>query len=220
VETLKRILSGGDGRLDVAALELAAIEFPGLDPRPSLDTLDRLADGLPLDSLDGLVGYFRELGFRGNRDHYYDPLNSCLNAVLDRRLGIPISLSLVYAEVSRRRGKQLQLLGLPGHFMLGDGARLIDPFNARIYSREQAARVVREVSGVDVLANPSVFDPVTPRDVMQRMLNNLRAIYLEANRLGKAARVLELLRLSLNGTMRDDIDRQLKAVRLRQSRLN
>jgi regulator of sirC expression with transglutaminase-like and TPR domain len=220
VETLTRILGGADGPLDLAALELAAIEFPGLDPRPSLDTLDRLAAGLPLDSLDGLVGYFRELGFRGNRDRYYDPLNSCLNAVLERRLGIPISLALVYREVARRRGWRLDPIGLPGHFMLSDGQKLIDAFHGRIYSREQAARVVREVSGVNVLDNPAAFEPVTARDVMQRMLNNLRAVYLEAGRLGKAARVIELLRLSVEGEAREALDRELKAVRGRQARMN
>lgn len=220
MDTLISVLQGQPGRLDIAALELARIEFPMLDLDGPLDELDRLAAGVEGGSAAEWLAHFRSLGFRGNEVNYYDPLNSCLNAVLERRTGIPITLSVVYAEVARRRGRPLDYIGLPGHFMLGDGKRLIDAFHGRIYTREQAARLVRELSGVDVATTPEAFLPIAPQAVIARMLNNLRGVYLARSHYGKAAQVLELLRLATGGGARKTVEAELTAIRRRQATLN
>ncbi len=220
MSALRSILQGKAGPLDQAALELAQLEFPALEPDPYLDQLDRLAAGLVDLSAEGLISYGRELGFRGNESDYYDPRNSCLNAVLDRRTGIPITLSVVYREIAKRRNWQLDAIGLPGHFMLADGVRLIDAFHGRIYSRDQAIRMIRELSGVVLADEDPAFQPVTDRQIVLRMLNNLRAVYLRQNRMGKVARVLDWMREATNGEDRAALDRELKAARQIHSRLN
>jgi len=111
--------------LDVAALELASIEFPGLDIEGSLFRLDHLAEQLqskltsnapPLEFIETANELlFKTLQFRGNEEQYYDPRNSCLNSVLIRRLGIPISLSVLYVEIARRLRRPVYGVGLPGH---------------------------------------------------------------------------------------------------------
>jgi regulator of sirC expression with transglutaminase-like and TPR domain len=110
-----------------AALAVARIEYPDLAPERSLARLDGLAVrsaaakiGDRRRALERLCGFlFDEAGFRGNADDYYDPRNSCLNDVLDRRLGIPITLSVLVMEVGRRVGLEIQGIGLPGHFCVG-----------------------------------------------------------------------------------------------------
>src|ERR1700733_11055452 len=133
-----------EGRLDVAALEIASIETPDLDPEPFLGALDRIASEISARlpaSCDGREfvrvanGYlFGDLGFHGNEIDYNDPRNSCLNYVLDRRTGIPIALSVVDIEVARRLGKPVSGVGLPGHFIVeyndGEFATFIDPFHS------------------------------------------------------------------------------------------
>ena len=121
--------SGGD-EMDLAttALLIAATEYPQLDIAHELDVLDSLAAGAshrlgqqrdPIFSINTLSEYlFDEVGFRGSDDDYYDPRNSFLNEVLSRRIGIPISLSLVYLEMGKRLGIPLVGVGMPGHFLL------------------------------------------------------------------------------------------------------
>ena len=129
-----------DVPLDVAALELASIEFPDLEVDPWLDLLNSYANELAervSEDDDGLTyirtanAYlFEELGFRGNDGDYYSPMNSCLNQVLMERTGLPITLSLVYLEIGRRLGRPLWGIGMPGHFLVeyddGDVRRYID----------------------------------------------------------------------------------------------
>src|SRR5260370_28733670 len=124
------------GALDVAAGEMAVSEGPGIYPAPYLETLDQLASEIATRLGRGRDGtkfvrvanhyLFDELGFRGNEPEYYDPRNSCLDAVIDRRTGIPITLSVVYIEVARRPGYPVFGIGLPGHF--------IEQYNDGIYS--------------------------------------------------------------------------------------
>ncbi|MGH9719560.1 MAG: transglutaminase family protein, partial [Bryobacteraceae bacterium] len=128
---MKEILDllAGQGRveLDRAALLLATIEYPNLNIDGFLSLLDSHASELHrrLDGVEGLAFVheanrylFEELGFRGNTDDYYNPANSCLNDVLTARLGIPITLSVVYIEIARRLGRPVFGVGLPGHFVV------------------------------------------------------------------------------------------------------
>jgi regulator of sirC expression with transglutaminase-like and TPR domain len=194
--------------LDIAALELASIEFPGLDFEASLFRLDSIADqmrpklgrrtrGLAfIQDLNELL--FDSLQFRGNEGDYYDPRNSCLNAVLSRRLGIPISLSVVYMEVARRLDRPVYGIGLPGHFIVmyeEKGSRyFVDPFHrGQVLSLEDCYTLAKQTAGVDVRQNPSMLAPVTRRQILTRMLGNLKTIYLRGQNLGKARQVLDLL---------------------------
>ena len=194
--------------LDLAALELASVEFPRLEPETSLSRLEILAAevdaGLPphatglefIKAANHLL--FDTQLFRGNEDDYYDPRNSCLNSVLSRRLGIPISLSVVYIELARRLSRPVYGVGLPGHFIVvyqDSGSRYwIDPFHhGRILSFGDCCSLARQTAGVDVRANPAVLAPVSNRQILVRMLSNLKAVYLRGHAFDKARKVLDLL---------------------------
>jgi regulator of sirC expression with transglutaminase-like and TPR domain len=194
--------------LDVAALELASIEFPGLDLEAAAFRLDNLAEQIGGRLTAGASGLdfirasnellFDVLQFRGNEEDYYDPRNSCLNSVLMRRLGIPITLSVVYMEIARRLSRRVYGVGLPGHFIVAyedAGARYwVDPFRAgRILSFADLCALARETAGVDVRSNPAVLAPVSNRQILVRMLSNLKMIYLQGEALDKARQVLDLL---------------------------
>jgi regulator of sirC expression with transglutaminase-like and TPR domain len=197
-----------DVALDVAALELARIEFPGLDPQVSLSQLDDIASQVGAQHESGGSGLefiraanrvlFDTLQFRGNEDQYYDPRNSCLNSVLARRLGIPISLSVIYMEVSRRLARHVYGVGLPGHFIVAyedaDSRYWIDPFKGgKVLSFAECCELAKQTGGVDLRANPAVLAPVNRRQILVRMLSNLKAIYLRGAALNKARQVLDLL---------------------------
>ena len=194
--------------LDVAALELASIEFPGLDLGAAEFRLDNLAEQIESQLTPGASGLdfikvcnellFDVLQFRGNEEEYYDPRNSCLNSVLMRRLGIPISLSVVYMEIARRLGRPIYGVGLPGHFIVAyEDAQeryWIDPFHAgRILSFADCAAVAKQTSGVDLRSNPAVLAPVSMRQILVRMLSNLKAIYFRGEAFDKARQVLDIL---------------------------
>lgn len=195
-----------EGRLDVAALELASIETPDLDPAPFLAILDRIASGIAARlpaSADGREFVrmandylFGDLGFRGNEIDYNDPRNSCLNYVLDRRIGIPIALSVVYIEVARRLGQPVSGVGLPGHFIVeyndGEFATYIDPFHSgKLLSVEDCLQIARDRTGAE--ADSTALAPVGVRYIVVRMLNNLRSAYFRSQQFAKMAVVADLL---------------------------
>src|SRR5690349_10188890 len=149
-EQLLQALNEPGEALAPAALAIARVEYPALDPAPYLQRLERMGEAAAgrlqrQDAADTaaiiatLNAYlFEELGFSGNRERYDDPRNSFLNEVLDRRLGIPISLALVYLEIGRRAGVRLEGVNFPGHFLVrapgspsdADEELIIDPFHA------------------------------------------------------------------------------------------
>jgi len=186
-------VSRPDGRIDLAraALAIARWEYPRLDADAYLERLDGLArsvDGVrrspdALGRLHRLREYlFVEQGFTGNRDDYYDPRNSFLNDVLDRRQGIPITLSLVLMEVGKRLGLAIEGIGLPGHFIAGarldDSQILLDPFNGgALVTPEECAELVGSVVGRPVTLRPEHYSPVSGRQLLTRMLANLKGAY-------------------------------------------
>jgi regulator of sirC expression with transglutaminase-like and TPR domain len=211
--TVKRLLDLLSGRnqdvnLDQAALELAEVEFPGLAIAPFLGLLDSHAAELS-ERLTGSISgadfvstanryLFEELGFRGNTRDYYDPRNSCLNEVLTGREGIPITLSLVYMEIARRLGKPVHGIGLPGHFVVlyGDGvySTYIDPFNGgRLLTGEECLMLAREAAGGEIELDSGALEPVSKRQTLFRMINNLRRAYQSRGSSGKALEILSLL---------------------------
>jgi regulator of sirC expression with transglutaminase-like and TPR domain len=205
-----------------AALSFArAIAYPRLDIAVYMSRLDNLADrARPLvnaastlaDRADALSDFlFSQMEFRGNRDRYYDPRNSFLNAVLDRKLGIPITLSILYVAVAQRLGLRAYGIGLPGHFITGlydDGAEVyLDPFNAGLrLSTADCARLVRESTGYKGAFHAKWLAPVSPVDVLSRMLTNLTNAYIQNEDWKSAIPVIQHLLLvqpDLNFHLRD-----------------
>lgn len=210
MDEIVELLAGRDERieLDRAALLLATIEFPDLDIRPFLELLDSHARELSArlqaggDGLDYIAAaneyLFSDLGFRGNAEDYYNPRNSCLNEVLTNRAGIPISLSVVYMEISRRLGRRVHGIGLPGHFIVqyddGDYDAYIDPFHGGcLLTAQECRQLAKEVTGAEVSDDPQLLAPAGKRQIVARMLNNLRAIYVSRRAFGKALQVLDLM---------------------------
>ncbi len=213
-----------------AALAVAEEEYPGLDTGRYLAKLDwlgdrvgrRLAPGSPpravLDAMK--VVLFREEGFRGNEADYYDPRNSFLNEVLDRHLGIPITLSILYVEVARRVGLGLLGVGFPGHFLVKCPAvgptpdLFIDPFNGGdvLAATECVARFQAVLKGRDF--DPSFLDPVDSRHILIRMLHNLKKIYVEKGDDVRALWVIDRLLLVQPDNLEERRDRGLLSARL------
>jgi regulator of sirC expression with transglutaminase-like and TPR domain len=200
-------ISPPDPDIDLAraALVLARIEHPDLDIDEYLSRLAVLAEGAPparrpgdpLERLHRLREYlFEEQGFAGNAENYFDPRNSYLNEVLDRRLGIPITLSLVLIEVGRRLGLEMEGIGLPGHFITGARVGgehvLLDPFNrGTVLTGEACGELVSRAVGQPVELTAAQFAPVTKRQFLARMLANLKGIYWRAEAWDKVVRVID-----------------------------
>jgi regulator of sirC expression with transglutaminase-like and TPR domain len=169
-------------RLDEAALVVAAHAYPDLDIDGERGRLDELASRAAAPTLDAVLDLlFIDERFRGDRSDYYDPRNSYLNEVLDRRLGIPITLSIVTLEVGRRLGVPLASVAMPGHFLLRDRVDpdlFVDPFasGARLDARQCEARF-RTVHGAAARFDPAFLEPAGAFSVIGRLLANLKAIY-------------------------------------------
>jgi len=192
-----------------AALTIARMEYPDLDVEGYLERFDLLAarvvDRLPelpttqqvITALNEVL--FAEEGFSGNREDYYDPRNSFLNEVMDRNLGIPITLALVYMEVAQRIGFPLFGVGMPGHFLLKhydvDGREtFIDPFNrGDVLTRAQCQTRLDEIYSGQMPLQPEFLHTVTRRQMLTRMLNNLRQIYSTQRDFKRALVVVDLV---------------------------
>lgn len=220
-ERFAAMVGGPDAAIDlgVAALLIAAEAYPGLDVDRYIGVLDALAADVQRalhGSADDAARVRRlvhalavERRFLGNRDDYYDRRNSFLNDVLDRRTGIPITLALVYVEVARRLGLAVVGVGFPGHFLAkhaGDTELIIDPFHGQILTLEQCAERLRSMAGEDVALAPGHLRAATAREILVRMLRNLKQVYLQARdpaaALGCSERIL-LVQPDLAAELRD-----------------
>ena len=194
-ERFAELVSGSDASLDLAraALLIAAEEYPQLVPEPYLHRLDLFAEQVKdrlndetappvvLNEISKLL--FDEEGFRGNAEAYYDPRNSFLNDVLDRKLGIPLTLGIVFLEVGWRLDLPLRGVNFPGHFLLryeGEAFRLlVDPFHhGQIRFEDQAQELLDRVYGGSVPMQADYLRGATKHDVLVRLLANLKTIYL------------------------------------------
>lgn len=201
---LRELLEGDglSGRLDRAALDIASIHFPALEPQPFLDQLNDMASRLG-DRLrnfnDGREFVekaqqflFEDLGFHGNDRNFFDPLNSCLNQVLERRTGIPITLSVLYMEVARRLQMPVFGIGLPRHFVVqfddGNYSAYIDPYGGRLITPAQCFALAGARQ-----ADPSLLRRVTKKQIAIRMLQNLHITYSEAKDFPHAIHALDLM---------------------------
>jgi regulator of sirC expression with transglutaminase-like and TPR domain len=186
--------------LDEAALLIAYHARPGLDIGAELARLDDLAASCRPPTFDGLVRrLFDDLGFRGNAEHYQDPDNSYLDQVLRRRLGIPISLSVLTMEIGRRLGVPLDGVGMPGHFLVRHRAEpdvFLDPFGGgRRLDAAGCQTIFSTLGGMGW--DEAYLAPVGARAILSRMLLNLQGLFLPAD-LRSAAWVLQL-RLAIPG---------------------
>lgn len=200
-----------DERIDLvrAALTIAQTEYPNVDIDAYHGRIEELARrvkllvpdlGDPSESIAALNRVlFEEEGFRGNTEDYYDPRNSFLNDVLERKLGIPITLAVVYMEVAHRVGFPLVGVGMPGHFLLKhydvEGREiLIDPFNrGSILTAKDCQRALDEIYGGQMPLQPEFLMAVSRRQVLVRMLNNLKSIYLSGRNFRKALPIVDLI---------------------------
>lgn len=178
--------------IEEAALLLAREVYPELNYKPYLTRLDQFAVKAGRH-IHGVIGgpsiaeslshyLFEEEGFRGNRQDYYNPANSLLNDVLDQRMGIPITLSILYLAVGRRLGLNLHGVSFPGHFLVRYDDRetsfFIDPFNhGKLITDESCKRRWVEMSQGTLPFRPEFTHPATHRQILTRMLINLKVIY-------------------------------------------
>ncbi|MGC9505205.1 SirB1 family protein [Baaleninema sp.] len=196
--------------LAVAALCIAWEEYPELDIEKYLNTLDTMAseaakklpaERYPMRVIKALNEYlFDDLGFQGDRDDYYNPQNSYLNDVIDRRLGIPISLSLVYLEIAKRLDFPMVGIGMPGHFIIRpnfeDAGIFIDVFNGgEVMFPEDCENRLRQVYGQPIRFRPEFLEPISSRLFLVRMLTNLKAVYISKQEMSKALSAIERILL-------------------------
>ena len=192
-----------------AALGFArSIAYPKLDVPAYLARLDALADaarpyvqdaGSLTERTDALSTFlFDKMQYRGNHTNYYDPYNSFLNCVLDRKLGIPITLAVIYVSIAQRVGMRAYGISLPGHFIAGvyeNGSEvLLDPFDAgRRLTAADCARLVRDGTGFKGPFQQKWLSPSTPTDVVARMLTNLCNAYIQMEDWNSAIPVIQHL---------------------------
>jgi regulator of sirC expression with transglutaminase-like and TPR domain len=217
-------MTGPENRLDLAraALLIASEEYPGLDILRYVAKLEAMAAAVrpavtttddPILKIEYLNAYlFEERGFRGNAENYYDPRNSFLNDVVDRRLGIPITLSIIYMEVGRRVGMPLRGVGMPGHFIMRyaepEEDIYIDPFNkGRILSRQACEELIQQLYGEPVPFQETFLAPVSKKQILARILMNLKAIYIQTKDYLKALSVVERLLIIQPGAEQEMKDR-------------
>jgi regulator of sirC expression with transglutaminase-like and TPR domain len=206
--TLDRLSADPSAVIDPAevALALARDEYPDLDTEAYLNELTGMArETRPylrgdLESrVRGLCRYlFHDQGFRGNLKDYYNARNSYLNDVLDRRTGIPITLSVVAMAVGCRAGLVVTGVGLPGHFVakaVGGGQEVVfDPFHGgRLLTPSDCERLVEQSAGMPFVADSRALGAVPPGIIVQRMLSNLKGVYLAAEDFERGARVIRRL---------------------------
>lgn len=210
--------------LDRAALAIPLEDYPSVDIDACLRELDRLAvnaDVLagnnrnPLNLLESLnEAIFVQEGLRGNTEDYYDPRNSFLNEVLDRKLGIPISLSIIYMEVARRINLPILGVGLPGHFIVKYEDQnhhvLVDPFNqGRFLTEAQCQELLDRVYGGSVTIQPAFMQPMEKKAIISRMLFNLKGIYYQKEDYYRALGIVERILLLNPGIPSEIRDRGL-----------
>lgn len=185
-------------RLAEANLALAGLVRPEVDAARVMDQIEHLAsrvEGTTHLALRRVISIAEGIG--GNVDDYYSPDNHYLDTVLATRRGVPLSLSVLWIEVGRRAGIEMEGVGMPGHFLVYAGGQLVDPFHyGEAIGFDEAAGLVAEALGGKPRADRSWFEPVGPVQIVRRMLLNLERLYVdraESHHLESVAACLEVL---------------------------
>jgi regulator of sirC expression with transglutaminase-like and TPR domain len=230
---LQKAMNAPGHELAPAALAIARVEYPSLDPVPYVAALDRMGQEAAArmhqvsgDALQAFNEYlYDEQGFAGNRERYDDPRNSFINEVLDRRIGIPISLAVVYLEVARRAGLHVDGINFPGHFLLRardpvmrDAASevvIIDPFHGgALLSEYDCRQLLRQHVGDEAAFDTALLAPATRHEIVVRMLVNLKRLYVRMRSFPQA-RVISSLLLGIDPAAVSELrDRGLLAYHL------
>jgi regulator of sirC expression with transglutaminase-like and TPR domain len=232
-KTFQQLVTLPDAAIPLAeaALIMACEEYPQLELGPYLDMLDHIAAAVkdkfassdtPMETVGKINSVlFDSFGFRGNADDYYDPRNSFFNDVLDRRIGIPITLSTVYIEVSRRLNFPIAGVGMPGHFIVKYFDRrdefFIDPYNrGQILTRDDCRKRLHERYGDSVEFSDRLLGRATNRQILWRMLNNLKDIYLKGHATDKCLSIVDMMLMVDSEDPAQFRDRGLLRLQLRQ----
>jgi len=225
-ERFQAIVIQPDDQIDlaVAALTIAQEEYPDLDIDACLAQLDQMAatvqqtlpaERYPLRVVKAINTYlYDELGFVGNTADYYNPCNSFLNDVLERRTGIPITVSLVYLEIAKRIGFPMVGVDMPAHFLIrpdiAEVEFLVDAFHhGEIMFVDDCQHRLEQIYGHPIALNPNFLDRSTPRRFLARLLSNLKMIYLNQEDWHKALATIDRLLLIFPGTPLQVRDRGL-----------
>ena len=227
------VVARDDFALDHAALLIGAWDYPERDLEAYREMLDAIADRVAPDVAAASNGIgrarvisdwlFDRLGYAGAADDYYDPRNSFLCDVIDRRVGIPISLSVLYLEVARRVGVLAQGVNFPGHFLvrvaIEDAWLFIDPYSrGRVLTPGDLEQLLRKTTTPNAVLEPSVIAAASKRQIVARMLVNLAGIYGRQGDLPRSLDVLE--RLAVLEPSNPRIARDLAQLRERVVGLN
>jgi len=224
-----------DERIDVAeaALQVAAEARPRADLEAYRAKLVALAGRASRrletarDTADRVAKLARflydEAHLRGNEADYYDPRNSFLTDVLDRGLGIPITLAIVYVDVARRIGLRAAGVGFPGHFLASvlteDGSQvLIDAFEGRWLDLEACQELLERTAGAGARLDPAMLGPTSAHEILARVLRNLKQIHVERGELAAALACSERILLLFPGDPGEQRDRAILASQLRSER--
>ena len=212
IDDLLAALNAPGDALAPAALVIARVEYPNLDAEPYVQHIERLGqaaatrvervpNGRLEEGVAALNAYFyEELAFSGNREQYEDPRNSFLNEVIDRRLGIPISLAVIYLEIGRRAGLRVEGVNFPGHFLVrlpglpGSDDLIIDPFHGgALLSEVDCRQLLRQQIGDEAAFDQALLATATRQQIIIRMLVNLKRLYVRMRSFPQARFIADLL---------------------------
>ncbi len=207
VKLFAKLMERDDEEINLAeaALLIARTEYPDLDLPEQLARLDRMAQGIAADPARSGLGnvlalnefLFEREKFIGNQEEYDDPRNSFLNDVLDRKKGIPITLSLVYMELARRHGLPVEGVSFPGHFLVkyaaDSGEIIVDPFNkGAVMTLKDCEERLRANFGEDAEFRPEFLEAASNKQILSRMLNNLKGSYFRRRDYQRVLRMIEM----------------------------
>ena len=215
-----------DEQIDLgkAALYLAQQEYPELNAAQYLNALDTMADEVrerlsesryPMRMIQSINQFlFDDLGFEGNKSDYYDPRNSFLNHVIERRTGIPITLSLIYLEIAQRLDFPMVAIGMPGHFLIRpdfeNAGIFVDAFNrGEVLFEQDCEERLSQIYQQPVKLESRFLEPIGHRQFLARMLTNLKYIYLNRQQFSKALAAIESILLLFPDAPRELRDRGL-----------
>jgi regulator of sirC expression with transglutaminase-like and TPR domain len=210
--------------LEKASLSYAQVEYPDLKIDRYLNILDTMAEEVierlpdnryPLKIIQVINQYlFDDLGFNGNRENYYDPRNSFLDRVIERRVGIPITLSVIYLAIAKRIDFPMVGIGMPGHFLIRpdfEGAGIfVDALDrGQILFERDCEERLSEIYQQPIQLESSFLQPVSNRQILARMLTNLKLIYLNSQQLSKALEMIQGLLILFPESPKERRDRGL-----------
>ncbi|MGB3534749.1 MAG: transglutaminase-like domain-containing protein [Microcoleaceae cyanobacterium] len=226
-------INQSDSQIDLAlsALYIAQNQFNEINPQQYIHALDAIAAEIkarlpqsryPLKIIQTINKYlFQELGFIGNYENYYDPLNSYLNQVIKRRTGIPITLSVIYLEIAKRIDFPMVGIGMPGHFLIRpdfeEAGIYVDAFNqGEVLFTEDCEARLSQIYHQPVQLKPEFLAAVSQRQILARILTNLKIIYMNSEQFEIAVSMIEFILLLFPNAITEKRDRGILYYQLKR----